>query len=79
LKSIDLQRIRPWIILLEAVEPQTRAPSHGKWEPLLLSNNYRFSYFDGLNRYYISSERFEELNPNLSVQPNVFDGYRRVF
>ena len=28
-------------------------PTHMQWEPLLLSKGYLFSYFDGLNRFYV--------------------------
>lgn len=77
LESIDLKRIRPWIILLEATEPNSQKPTHHLWESLLLTQDYPFSYFDGLNRWYIAREKYDELHPVLSVPPNVFDNFRR--
>jgi FkbM family methyltransferase len=57
LLGIDLAVTRPWIIVIEATEPNTDIPSHGDWEPLLLDRGYRFAFFDGLNRYYLAEER----------------------
>ena len=72
LAGMDLQRFRPWIILLEATRPLSQEEDHG-WEPSLLSAGYRFVWFDGLNRFYLADERFDELGKHFQVQPNVFD------
>jgi FkbM family methyltransferase len=60
-------RFRPRIILVEANLPET-------WEPLLLSADYHFALYDGLNRYYVRAED-RELLPRLSVPVNVFDEF----
>jgi FkbM family methyltransferase len=57
LQGIDLATTRPWIILIEATEPNTETPSYEVWEPLLLNNGYLFVFFDGLNRYYLAREK----------------------
>jgi len=75
LESIDLKLIRPWIILLEATEPNSQKPTHQEWEGILTKNNYKYSYFDGLNRFYIAKEKFDELNSKLSLPPNIFDNF----
>ena len=56
LRGIDFTRHRPWIVLVEATEPNSEIPSFGAWEPMLLSKRYRFAYFDGLNRFYVAEE-----------------------
>ena len=57
LQGIDLASTRPWIILVEATEPNTEIPSYREWEPLLLQREYVFVFFDGLNRYYLAREK----------------------
>lgn len=76
LEGLDLKRIRPWIILIEATEPGTQITAHHKWEHLLTKNEYEFVYFDGLNRFYIAREHIE-LKKHFSYPPNIFDGFIR--
>ncbi|WP_321858879.1 FkbM family methyltransferase [Burkholderia cenocepacia] len=78
LASADFDRFRPWIVLVEATEPNSPVPSHYDWEELLLNAKYRFVYFDGLNRFYIADEKFAELAPAFATPPNWFDGFVRA-
>ncbi len=78
LEGADLEAYRPWIILAEATAPLSTRAVHAGWEPLLLAADYAFVWFDGLNRYYVSRERLEQLGGCFRVQPNVFDGYLRA-
>lgn len=66
--------VRPWVVMIEGVDPTSHAPSHHAWEPALLAKGYRFVHFDGLNRYYLS-ERQAQLAPAFGVGPNVFDKF----
>jgi FkbM family methyltransferase len=77
LLGIDLSRHRPWIITVEAVEPGGGLPTHPEWEGLLLRADYRFAYFDGLNRFYVAAEH-GELAAAIAVPPNVFDRFIRA-
>lgn len=74
LQGIDLNRIRPWIILIEATEPQTEIPTHKYWESLIVERGYDFVYFDGLNRFYLAKEQFA-LQNGFSAPPNCFDNF----
>lgn len=56
LRGADFTRFRPWIILVEAVEPVTTFPSHESWDHLLIDAGYEFALFDGLNRFYVARE-----------------------
>jgi FkbM family methyltransferase len=56
LEGADWQRFRPKIVVAEAVEPLTLQPSWQDWNSLLTANDYRFAFFDGLNRYYTAIE-----------------------
>ena len=87
LEGADFSRHRPWIVLVESVEPvvldgtQPKEPgairpppsTHDQWESLLTTNGYQFVLFDGLNRFYVARERAELLAPLLSVPFNVLD------
>jgi FkbM family methyltransferase len=74
LQGWDSQALRPWIILVEATVPISQEASHATWEPLLEQANYRFVYFDGLNRFYVAAEH-ARLSASFLAPPNVFDGF----
>ena len=75
LRANDWAKYRPWIIVVEAVLPNSKVESHERWEPVLLQADYRFAYADGLNRFYVAKEH-SELLPALRYPPNVFDGFK---
>jgi FkbM family methyltransferase len=75
--SIDLRKHRPWIIVVEATEPDSTKPSHEQWEELLLAADYEFGLFDGLSRYYTAVEH-SDLKPSLSYGACVLDNYVRA-
>ncbi|WP_082761447.1 FkbM family methyltransferase [Burkholderia savannae] len=64
----------PWIVVIESTLPTLPDENWEEWEPLLLEKGYRFVYFDGLNRFYISSQHLE-LETAFRASPNVFDGF----
>jgi FkbM family methyltransferase len=74
LKGLDLRRYRPIIILIEATVPQTKVASYMEWEPGILSADYSFVYFDGVNRFYLSNER-AEFKEHFTTPPNTFDEF----
>lgn len=76
LRSMNWRRYRPRAIVVESTRPGTSEASHGEWEPLLLSHDYCFAYFDGLNRYYVRQEE-ASLAAALQVPVNPFDGFVR--
>lgn len=63
---------RPWIVLLEATQPNSSAPAWGEWQHRLEERNYQFVYFDGLNRFYVHKNH-KSLSAQLKTPPNVFD------
>ena len=66
--------VRPWVVVVESTAPLTQAASHREWEELVLAHGYAFSYFDGLNRFYIRVDH-EELRPAFAHGPSVFDRF----
>jgi len=75
LRAIDLTVFRPWILVIESTAPETADPTHGPWEQVVLSADYRFCLFDGLSRFYVASERAPELTRHLSYPACVLDDY----
>ena len=74
LASWGASRARPWIVVVESTLPLTQIETHGKWESILVSYGYKPTYFDGLNRYYVS-EAHPELRAAFAVPPNIFDDF----
>lgn len=72
LKGWNPQHLQPWIIVVEATEPNSQTPSYSNWESFLLDAGYHFVYFDGLNRFYIAAKH-PELEKAFDRPPNVFD------
>lgn len=72
LGGLDLDRHRPWVLCIEAVEPGTDAPSHAAWEPRLLANRYVFAAFDGVNRWYVAEEH-ADLREAIATPFNALD------
>ena len=64
-----LNRYRPWVICIEAVEPGTATPSHRGWEHKLTDNGYQDVAFDGINRWYVASERCDQPVPEGAGAP----------
>lgn len=55
----DLARLRPRVIVVEAVAPGSMAPAWHDWEPMILGAGYAMMLFDGLNRFYLANEETE--------------------
>lgn len=67
---------RPWIVVIEATEPCSQIPNWHLWERHLLTHDYTFTYFDGLNRFYIHQDHLELLSL-MAIPPNIFDGFKK--
>lgn len=76
LDGLDLERVRPWIVVVEATEPNSPKPRFEAWQPTLLRHRYDLVYNDGLNRYYLAQEH-AELRHAFDRPPNVFDRFVR--
>lgn len=78
LAGFDLSRWRPWVLVVEATEPNRRTSSHTRWEDRVLAAGYRFCLFDGVNRFYVHSSKADDLQDRLSSPACIFDeGFRR--
>jgi FkbM family methyltransferase len=72
LRGWDPALLRPWILVVEATRPNSTERNHAEWESLVLSAGYRFTLFDGLNRFYVAAEH-AELVDAVSSPASVFD------
>ena len=57
----DWTRLRPKVVLCEAVAPGSMAANWAGWEPHLLENGYDFVLDEGLNRFYVAREQTDIL------------------
>jgi FkbM family methyltransferase len=73
LLGLDLERFRPWVVVVEATEPLSTKLSLA-FEPILLAKRYQYVYFDGLNRFYVAEER-SDLIQAFNSPPCVFDDF----
>jgi FkbM family methyltransferase len=72
LEGGDWKNYRPRIVVIESTMPASPEPNWGGWEPYLLSQKYRFVFFDGLNRYYVAEEE-SALAVHFEAPVNPFD------
>jgi len=75
LRSIDLQKWRPWILVIESTAPNSTRTTHGDWDDLVSESGYHFCLFDGLSRFYVADERLAELGGSLTAPANVGDNF----
>jgi hypothetical protein len=73
----DFGRFRPWILVVESYWAGQDAPDAKAWEELLLSADYHPVYFDGVNRFYVSTERAEELTAAFDYPVGIRDDFVR--
>jgi len=66
--------VRPWIVVVESTLPRTQNEMHDQWDQLLIEIGYDFTYFDGLNRFYVYNT-YSKLKEAFNCGPNIFDGF----
>jgi FkbM family methyltransferase len=74
----DWQRVRPKVLVIEAVAPGSGEPAWQEWEPFLLARNYRFVLFDTLNRFYVAQE-CPEILARLPTERAPWDAVRHMY
>lgn len=75
LRGLDLKRFKPWILVVEALDPIDNLPRTEGWEENVLSCHYKKVFFDGLNNYYLHEDH-SDLERFLSTPANVLDNYQ---
>ena len=72
LAGIDFAKLRPRMLVIEAINPGNLAGDASAWEPSLLAAGYEFCLFDRLNRFYVAREA-SELRSRLPAEPAPWD------
>jgi FkbM family methyltransferase len=75
LAGLDLNRFRPWVMCIEAIDAETKEPNHENWQSHLIDSNYRDVAFDGINRWYVAQEHAELFN-DIATPLNPIDAGR---
>ncbi|MBO9170441.1 FkbM family methyltransferase [Rhizobium sp. L245/93] len=83
LQGLDLSHHRPRALVIESTVPATRPKGFDRfdeveawssWEPSIISQDYIFAHFDGLNRFYLRQED-AKLVSRLAIPPGIFDHF----
>jgi len=74
LRGLDLARWCPWVLVVEATEPRSTTPSWDAWEAGVLAAGYRLTLFDGVSRFYVSTDHLD-LEPALSYPACALDEF----
>jgi FkbM family methyltransferase len=62
IRGMNFKKFRPWILCIEATEPMRPGNlTHHAWDHLIVSEDYWFALFDGLNRWYVAKEHPERM------------------
>jgi FkbM family methyltransferase len=72
--SIDFDFIKPWIIVVESTLPCSDESADISWESTLKNAGYEFVFFDGLSRYYVSSQKLE-LKKHFAYPAGIHDSF----
>ncbi len=78
LAGLDLGRVRPKVIVVEAVNPGNPDGQTGAWEASILAAGYTHCFFDNLNRFYVSDEA-RELAERLPDRPLAWDAVTHLW
>ncbi len=74
----DWTRFRPRVVLVEAIEPLSMKDAAHRFEPFLLSQGYRFAFFDNLNRWYVAQEAADALLPRFPQAALAWDSVQHL-
>ena len=74
----DWSKVRPKLIVAEAIAPGSNEPAWDGWEPDLLAQDYAFVLFDKLNRFYVAREA-PEVADRLKAAPVAWDSVTHIY
>lgn len=75
LRSWGGHPLRPWILVIESTQPNTKIPTHESWIAEVTGRGYEEVYFDGLSRYFLHADHLDRKD-RLTTPPNLFDGFQ---
>jgi hypothetical protein len=75
LRGLDLQRWRPWVLVIGSGTPNGDGPIQPDWDKMVGAAGYAFRLFDGLSRFYVAHERAADLGGDTWAPANVGDNF----
>lgn len=76
LQSMDFERFKPWIVVIESIDPITKLQVTADCSSHLIDSGYVLAYEDGLNQFYLSNSKLD-LNNRFRFPPNIQDNFVR--
>jgi len=70
LEGFSFEKVRPWLVVVEAIDNQTIHDLSSQWESLIVNKGYELVYYDGLSRFYLAQEHWD-LRTRLFVPPDL--------
>jgi FkbM family methyltransferase len=77
IESSKFLKIRPWIIVVESIEPRSNRSLHVEINELMMSRNYEFKLFDGLNDFYVDKKNSILINSKEWYPACVIDNFQK--
>jgi hypothetical protein len=74
LSGANFNEFRPWIIVIESTIPNQQIDISSDWSYILTNSDYEIVYKDGLNIYFLATEK-QNLRSKFQFPPNVFDDF----
>jgi hypothetical protein len=75
LRGLDLQRWRPWVLVIGSGTANGDGPTPPDWEKMVGAAGYAFRLFDGLSRFYVAPEHADDLGGDTWAPANVGDNF----
>lgn len=66
--------VRPWIVVIESIDPVTQEDNAALWRELVEARHYHEVLFDGVSRYFVADEH-AELDRFLGAPANSLDEF----
>lgn len=74
LASWGESKVRPWVVVIEAIDPTIGSASDGQWRELIEARGYHEVLFDGVSRFFVADEH-SELDARLGLPANCLDDF----
>jgi hypothetical protein len=75
LRGLNLDRWRPWALVVRSSAPPAQPDLTPQWEELVEHAGYRFCLTNGASRFFVALEHDAEIGASLSVPANSSDNF----
>jgi FkbM family methyltransferase len=74
LSSWGNSTVRPWVVIVEAIDPLTAQPTDHQWRNLIEQRGYHEALCDGVNRFFVAEGR-DEVFDTVRAPANSLDDF----